>query len=107
MRGASQHSVCRNPSPRSRATSPYFLLVQSDLLAETERVVVVPLVTPKSFGTPIRRLNPVFEVEGRPVVMATLEIHSMRRNALGERVASLAHSHDAIVAAVDFLLQGV
>ena len=69
--------------------------------------MVVPLVTPKSFGAPVRRLNPILEVEGREVVMATLEIHSMRRNALGETVASLAHRHDVIVAAVDFMLAGV
>lgn len=107
MTGASQYSVCRNHSSRSRATSPYFLVVQSDLLAEYERVVVVPLATPRSFGPPVRRLNPVFVVEGGEVIMATLEIHGVRRSVLGETVTSLAHRHDAIVAAIDFMLAGV
>ena len=85
---------------------PYLLDVQADLLAGLRTRVVVPLVPLNRFGTPMSRLNPVFEIAGGEVVMATTDIAGVDEGVLGETEISLADEHYAIVQALDFLLQG-
>lgn len=100
-----QFDVYRNPAPDSKSI-PYLLDVQSDLLSGVTTRIVVPLFHHKSFGRPARRLNPVFEVEGRAVVMSTVELAGVLPSALGERVTSLADFHGDIRDALDFAFQG-
>ncbi|KAA0684158.1 CcdB family protein [Roseomonas genomospecies 6] len=102
-----QFDIRRNPSPRSRASTPYVLIVQCDLLADLEPVAVVPLRRKDTLGPPIRRLNPSFTVDGVEVVMMPNAIAGVSKRDLGEVVANLAeHRHD-IIAALDFLLTSV
>lgn len=102
-----QFDVRRNPSPRSRATTPYVLVVQCDLLADLEPIAVVPLRRADALRLSVRRLNPRFTVEGIQVVMMPNAIVGVARRDLGEVVANLAeHRHD-IIAAMDLLLTGV
>lgn len=101
-----QFDVYRNADASTRARFPFLLAIQSDLLESLAVRVVVPLA-PTGDAAPIARLMPVFEVEGRPVVMRTPEIAGVPRKAIGSRVGSLAaHRHD-IVAALDVLITGV
>ena len=94
-------------SLQRRDFAPAYLLdVQADLLSYLETRVVVPL---RLEGTmiPARRLNPVFEVEGRRVVMATAEIAAIPAGLLSERIASLeTHRYD-IINAIDVLWSGI
>jgi toxin CcdB len=85
---------------------PYLLDIQSDFLAELRSRVVVPLVPLTRFGTPIARLNPVFEIDGVAQVMVTTELAGVALSMLGDIVTSLDAEHDRIVQAIDFLLQG-
>ena len=101
-----QFDVYRNPNPRTRKAVPYLLDVQVDLLRDAVRRVIVPLIPTGGF-TPIREINPVFEVEGTPVVMSTLEMASVPREVLGEWVASLSSERSRIVGAIDWLVTGV
>lgn len=102
-----QFDVHPNRDAKSRQDTPYFLDLQSDLLDDHTRRVVAPLVALQAFGPTIKRLNPIFEVEGRQVVMSTLELASVPRNELASPVASLTGHHDCIVAAVDYLMMGI
>ncbi len=52
------------------------------------------------------RLNPVFTVEGKSVVMATTDLAGIPVVALGAKVGNLARHASAIIGAVDFLLTG-
>ena len=52
---------------------------------------------------PQAAINPVFEVEGRPVVLNPLEIVSVPLAALGECVGSLAAESDTVVVALNEL----
>jgi toxin CcdB len=101
-----QFDVHRNADARSRATVPYVLDVQSDLLSDLATRAVVPLVIEKRFAKAASRLNPVLEIENARVVMSTAEIVGVPRRALGERIGSLAPQRDAIVAAIDLLVLG-
>ncbi|RUW51635.1 plasmid maintenance protein CcdB [Mesorhizobium sp. M1A.F.Ca.ET.072.01.1.1] len=84
----------------------YLLEVQSDLLDNFKTRVVVPLLPLASAPPPMRRLHPVFEINGRKLVMATHLIATVAATELGENRFNLAKHHDEIVAALDMLFQG-
>ncbi|HYD29986.1 MAG TPA: CcdB family protein [Azospirillaceae bacterium] len=102
-----QFDVRRNPSPRTRASIPFVLVVQADLLADLEPVAVVPLRRADTLTRPIRRLNPLFVVEGVEVVMIPNAIAGVLRRDMGEVVANLEDHRDDIIAAMDTLLAGL
>jgi len=103
-----QFDVYRNPNPATRARVPYLLDVQSDLLDTLATRVVVPLCKPEVLrGKLAERLNPVFEVEGRKMVLLTPELAGVSRKALGEQIANLANRRDSIIAALDLVITGI
>lgn len=85
---------------------PFLLDVQADALSSLRTRVVIPLVPAPAFGTPLGRLHPVFQIENQPHVLATSELVSVDRQALGDHVGSLTEHHVEIVDAIDFLSQG-
>jgi len=99
-----QFDVHRNPG-RHRDSIPFVVVVQSSLYDGYRRRVVVPLVSKTSLGKVANpRFNPAFRIKGMSVVLHPLEIVSVARENLGERVGSLAEEGDRIVAALDELL---
>ena len=103
-----QFDVYRNANPATRARVPYLLDVQSDLLDTLATRVVVPLCKPEVLrGKLAERLNPVFEVEGRKMVLLTPELAGVSRKALGEQIANLANRRDSIIAALDLVITGI
>ena len=103
-----QFDVYRNPNPATRARVPYLLDVQSDLLDTLATRVVVPRCKPEVLrGKLAERLNPVFEVEGRKMVLLTPELAGVSRKALGEKIANLANRRDSIIAALDLVITGI
>jgi toxin CcdB len=85
---------------------PYLLDIQSDFLDRLNTRLVVPLLALDTFGTPIERLNPVFEVAGGAYAGVFTEMAGVSRNLLGEVVDSAAERRHEIVAAADFMIQG-
>ena len=103
-----QFDVYRNSNAATRARVPYLLDVQSDLLDLLATRIVVPLCKPEVLsGKPAERLNPVFEVEGRKLLMLTPELAGVSRKALGDRVTNLAAERAVIIAALDLALTGI
>jgi len=103
-----QFDVYRNAHPATRARVPYLLDVQSDLLDALATRVVVPLCKPEVLrGKLAERLNPMFEVEGRKMVLLTPELAGVSRKALGEQIANLANRRDSIIAALDLVITGI
>jgi len=99
-----QFDVHRNPG-RHRDSIPFVVVVQSSLYDDYRRRVVAPLVSKTSLGkVTTSRFNPTFRIKGMSVVLHPLEIVSVARENLGERVGSLAEEGDRIVAALDELL---
>ncbi len=88
-------------------TGPGYLLdVQSDLLGGLNTRVVVPLLPESSAPAAAQRLNPVFEVQGQKVMMATQFLAAVPELELRVSAGSLAEQHDAISAALDMLFLG-
>lgn len=92
---------------RHRASIPYVLIVQSALFDKSCRRVAVPLVALEQLAgsAPLLSspINPVFDIQGRQVIMNPLEIVSVGVEQLGAPVTSLAGQGDSIIAALDEL----
>jgi toxin CcdB len=86
-----------------RGAGAYLLDCQSDYLRGLETRFVVPLL-PEAEVPKVRHLNPVFDVEGERVVMATQLGSSVPARQLKGPVTSLADQHDVIMIAFDVLL---
>ena len=84
----------------------YLLDVQSDLLQGLASRVVVPLIRLDAFGPQMKKLNPVFAINGVDYVMATSEIAGIPLKALGRRAGSLGVHRHEIKGAIDFLQDG-
>jgi len=91
---------------RRREAPGYLLDCQADLLDMLNTRLVVPLLPPEDAPKPATRLNPVFEVEGRAVVMVTQFASAVTVRELGENVGSLLGEQDAIGLALDMLVSG-
>lgn len=96
-----RYDVC--PAPDGRG---WWLDVQADILDDLNTRVVVPLLPPEDAPIPARRLNPVFEVEGQPVVMVTQFLSAVATDVLPPKAASLADRADDIGAALDMVFVG-
>lgn len=84
----------------------YLLDIQNDMFDYLDTRVVVPLMPVKGNPPAVKTLYPVFDIEGRHMLMATPLMSAIRANQLKKPVASLSRYRDEIVAAVDFLQQG-
>ena len=102
-----QLTVYKNKNPRSKATFPLLVDVQSDLLDDLQTRVVIPLskavVLTKN---PVSQLTPILDFEGDAYVLMTPQLAGVARNELGPVTGSLAGHRDTILAALDFLLTG-
>jgi toxin CcdB len=102
-----QFTVYRNKNPRSRATYPLLVNVQSDLLDEMQTRVVIPLTKVATLTKkPVGQLMPTVQFEGEAYVLMTPQLAGIARRELGPAAGSLAERRDTIVAAMDFLLSG-
>ena len=96
-----KYDVFPNPSGDG-----FLLDIQADLLSDLNTRVVVPLL-PKSIAPkPATRLNPVFEIEGMPVVMVTQFMAAVPVGLLKSQVCNLNDNFEQITVAVDMLMQG-
>lgn len=80
---------------------------QSDLLAQLNTRLVVPLILRKNAPAPAARLNPIFDIAGREHVMVTQFAAAVRVSELGAIVESLRYRSLDIVGALDVLITGV
>jgi toxin CcdB len=90
----------------ARAGDGFLLEVQADLLDELNTRVVIPLVPYAPKMKIIRRLNPVFLINGRQYALFTHLIGTIPAARLAEPRANLVRHHDDIVSALDMLFQG-
>lgn len=93
--------VCKNPDGEG-----FLLDIQADLLSHLNSRVVVPLLPAAIAPQPASILNPCFAIAGESLVMSTQFMAAVPAKILRTPIASLQAERDAIVAAVDFLMQG-
>lgn len=86
---------------------PLLLDVQAEIVAGLATRVVVPLMPLKRYGKPITKLNPTAKLRGTEYVLVFQELSAIPRDALGDRVGSLASRRTELVAALDLLFTGI
>ena len=87
-----------------RLSGAYLLDVQTFDKERLASRVVVPLILLSDL-TPIRRLNPIFTIEGESYVMATQGIAAVSTAELGPVIGALPSSVDhEVTSALDYLL---
>ena len=91
---------------RSRDGAVYLLDCQADLLSDLNTRFVVPLMPETDAPKPAARLNPVFEIEGKPCVMVTQFSATVPVSELKIRLVSLQEDALAIGNALDMLICG-
>jgi toxin CcdB len=102
-----QFSVYRNKNAHTKATFPFLVDVQSDLLEDLQTRVVIPLSkTTALTKKPVSQLTPILQFEGEAYVLLTPQLAGVARRDLGPATGSLAERRDIILAALDFLLTG-
>ncbi len=90
----------------NRSGTGFLLDVQADLITKLNTRVVVPLIPLDIAPVPVDRLNPIFEVQGSKVCMATQFMASVPNSELLTHVASLDRKSDVIFFAIDFFHHG-
>lgn len=96
-----RYDVYANPD------GPGFLLdCQADVLSFLNTRFIVPLLPIAQAPPPARRLNPVFVVDGRQVVMLTQFAAAILTSRLGRQVGTLRADDYAIANALDMLIAG-
>jgi len=85
----------------------YLVDVQADLLGHLATRAVVPLLPLDIVKSPIRDLNPIFEIDGVSHVFAPQAIATVPAKAMGSVKMSLAREHDTLTRALDILLTGI
>jgi toxin CcdB len=87
--------------------APGWLLdVQSDLIAQLNVRVVIPLIPLPEAPLPAKRLNPIFEIDGKRCSLVTQYMASVPETTLRSPITDLSHARDEVTAALDFLLHG-
>jgi toxin CcdB len=84
----------------------YLLDVQANLISHLNTRVVIPLLPRNTAPKPAGRLNPVFQIKGKALVMATQFLAAISRDELKEKIGSLAHRDVEIGDALDMLFVG-
>jgi toxin CcdB len=96
-----KYDVFPNPSGDG-----FLLDVQTDLLSGLNTRVVVPLLPQSSAPIPAARLNPIFEMDGERVVMATQFLAAIPQHILKSSVGNLSNDSEKVTSAIDMLMQG-
>lgn len=90
----------------TRQKGRYLLDIQSDIIDDFQTRVIVPLLPRGSAPPAMKRLHPVFSIDGETTVMATHLMSAVASSELGVPVANLKSRHDEITAALDMLFHG-
>ena len=92
-----------NPHAPDRKHTPFVLDVQNDHLGPLGTRVVIPLRTPRSFGTPAHGLNPVIDVAGQPLILDTASLAPVPTSMLKQPLHHATAARDDIQDALDTL----
>ena len=91
---------------RSPEGKGYLLNIQAEAMSHFNTRVVVPLLPLEDAPKPASRLNPQFEIDGKPYSMVTQYLGTVPVKLLKHPVFRADARRDEIVEAVDLLLQG-
>jgi toxin CcdB len=86
--------------------APYLVVLQTNVLADLNVVVVAPMRLATKFGPTVKHLHVKLDFADKAHVLAPEELISLPRKLLGERVGSIVAARQSVLAALDFLFAG-
>ena len=101
-----RYDVYTHPDATLRKTTPFLLDVQNNYIQAEATRVMLPMRERSTINNPLRDLNPVFEIEGKTVLLDTTSIAAFPAALLKKPVARLASQAGIITSALDTLLGG-
>ncbi len=90
-----------------KGRAAFLVDVQSDLLADLETRVVVPVYRLKPGQRLVQTLNPTVEHNGETWYLSIPEMAAVRRSELKRPSGSFDHLRDEIIAALGLLFTGI
>ncbi len=103
-----QFTLYKNENKNSKKAYPYFVDVQNDLLDDLNSRVVIPLSAQETLNNlNAKKLCPTIEIDAGIFVLLTHQMTSVPYSTLKNKVTSLEHYRDDILAAIDLLLTGI
>jgi toxin CcdB len=99
----SRFDIYSTPFAQERDQTPCVLDVQNDHLGPIATRVMIPLRAPESFGMPARGLNPLLQVDGKPVVLDTAALAPVPAALLENPFARADAYRDDVLDALDTL----
>ena len=84
----------------------FLLDIQADLMSHLNSRMVIPLVPSGIAPTPMKVLNPIFQIEAATYLMLTQQMAAVSVQMLKRPVLNVNGRRDEVVAAIDLLLQG-
>lgn len=103
-----QFAVYKNKS-RNKQAYPYFIDVQSDMLAHLNTRLVMPLTQKANSNSQVKALTPVITIEQVDYVILTTMITTTDVKNLKDEDAIINASHlrDQLVSAIDMMILGI
>jgi len=95
--------VYPHPDAVLRKKTPYLLDVQNSHIGRIATRILIPMRLAEDFALRMRDLNPVFEVNGKTVVLDTAALAAVPLAELKNPVTHLGAQSAAVVAALDAL----
>lgn len=80
--------------------------VQADLMSHLNSRLVIPLVPSGIAPTPMKVLNPIFQIEDTTYMLLTQQMAAVSLQMLKKVIINVSARRDEVVAAIDLLLQG-
>lgn len=97
-----KYDVYRDP----RGSENLLLCVQSNIFDQLATRMAIPLLPEHSQREPLRKLNPIFVVNGGRYALYTQLMLSVPTGVLRDPIGNLSQHHDEVTASLDFLFQG-
>lgn len=103
-----QFAVYKNKS-RNKQAYPYFIDVQSDMLAHLNTRLVMPLTQKANSNSQVKALTPVVTIEQVNYVVLTTMITTTDVKNLtdGDAVMDASYLRDQLVSAIDMMILGI
>jgi len=103
-----QFAVYKNKF-RNKQAYPYFIDVQTDMLAHLNTRLVMPLTKKDNSNSQVKALTPVIKIDQiEYVVLATMITTTDVKNLNAEEaVMDASHLRDQLVSAIDMMILGI
>ncbi len=104
-----QFDVYRNPSAKSNAVWPYYLILQHDFYDNLATRVIVPLVLSSEMDLTQTRITPLVSIEGAEyyIFTPTLTFLDVRRIKRADFVCNISEFRNEILAAMDAIITNI